>query len=213
MHKKITVMLLCLLLILALLPVTGIAQENKENNDTLGRSVDNWPMFRHDILNTGYSTAEAPDTDTIKWTFDVGAGSSSAIAVDDMVFVGTDESNLTVVNITTGQILTRYSYSGTPIKTSPTIVDGVVYLSNTLNLFALTSLLSNVTTIPTIPFTNNGTEQNVTVNFTSVMYPLNISFELYNESNVLVGVKIEQITDSSDLPLNYTISLGMNNGK
>ncbi|MFC1682505.1 NosD domain-containing protein, partial [Nanoarchaeota archaeon] len=67
-------------------------------------------------------------------------------------------------------------------------------------------VITGVITTPTFPLTNNGTEQNISVNFASNEYPLNITFNLYNETwSVIDTQEPTQINSSSDLPQNYLI--------
>ena len=50
---------------------------------------DWWPMFRHDIIHTGYSTSSAPNTNNVLWSYttdDVVCSSPSV--VDGKVYVG-----------------------------------------------------------------------------------------------------------------------------
>ena len=48
-----------------------------------------WPMFRHDLQHTGYSTSPAPNTNQTLWNYTTGnfVASSPAVA-DGKVYVG-----------------------------------------------------------------------------------------------------------------------------
>ncbi len=60
-------------------------------------AVDWWPMFRHDLNHTGYSTSTAPNTNETPWTFTTGGGVfSSPAVVGGLVYVGSDEIMFTV---------------------------------------------------------------------------------------------------------------------
>jgi hypothetical protein len=57
--------------------------------------VDLWPMFRHDLNHTGYSTSTAPNTNHTIWTYTTGGFVSSSPAVaDDRVYVGSDDGKV-----------------------------------------------------------------------------------------------------------------------
>jgi hypothetical protein len=73
--------------------------------------------------------------------------------------------------------------------------------------------ITNITTVPTTPFVNNGTEENVSVNFTSDEYPINITFNIYNQTGDLeYSEGVYQINSSSELPINFTVPIGLAEG-
>lgn len=48
-----------------------------------------WPMFRHDLNHSGYSTSTAPTTNNVLWSYPTeGAVFSSPAVVSDRVYVG-----------------------------------------------------------------------------------------------------------------------------
>jgi len=52
-------------------------------------AVDWWPMFRHDLSRTGYSTSTAPNTNNTLWNYTTGSAVHSSPAVaDGKVYVG-----------------------------------------------------------------------------------------------------------------------------
>ncbi|MBU4202017.1 MAG: PQQ-binding-like beta-propeller repeat protein [Candidatus Altiarchaeota archaeon] len=54
-------------------------------------SASNWPMFHHDLKNTGYTTDIAPKTNQTLWTYTTdGAVQSSPAVADGMVFIGSN---------------------------------------------------------------------------------------------------------------------------
>ncbi|MBU0615194.1 MAG: hypothetical protein KJ601_03815, partial [Nanoarchaeota archaeon] len=66
--------------------------------------------------------------------------------------------------------------------------------------------IDNLTTVPGLPTYNNGTEQNLVVNFTSSEYPINITFYLYNSTGSVVNTSGPwTILNISYLPVNYTL--------
>ncbi|MBU0535905.1 MAG: Ig-like domain repeat protein, partial [Nanoarchaeota archaeon] len=66
--------------------------------------------------------------------------------------------------------------------------------------------ISGLTTSPPSLIINNGSSQEVEVNFTLNEFPVNITFYLFNLSGIIVNSSGPfQIDQSSDTPLNYTI--------
>jgi len=60
-----------------------------------GSTVDWWPMFRHDLRHTGYSTSEAPNTNQTLWSYTTGSYVHSSPAVaDGKVFVGSVDAKV-----------------------------------------------------------------------------------------------------------------------
>lgn len=73
--------------------------------------------------------------------------------------------------------------------------------------------ITNIETIPESPFTNNGFEQNVTINFTSNEYPINVTFNIYNETGDLIYSEATlQINNLTELPVNFTIPINLDEG-
>ncbi len=71
MKRKIISMLVCILLLVIVIPVTGekLIHSEKEKSLAIEISEDNmWSMFRHDASHTGFSVAQAPSTNNLKWT-------------------------------------------------------------------------------------------------------------------------------------------------
>ena len=59
---------------------------DKKSND----DIDWWPMFRHDIKNSGYSTSSAPDINNVLWSYKTDSYVvSSPAVVDGRVYIGT----------------------------------------------------------------------------------------------------------------------------
>lgn len=91
-------------------------------------SVDDWPMFHHDLAHTGYSTSTAPTTNQTLWIFTTGdAVTTSPSVVDGLVYFGSDDGNVYAVNASSGALIWNYSTGG-PVQSSPSVLDGVVYI-------------------------------------------------------------------------------------
>lgn len=97
-----------------------------------------WPMFRGNPRLTGVSDSALPAKPTLLWTFKTGAAvKSSAAIVGDRVYIGSTDSNLYCLQLTTGQPIWSFRSDG-PIEGSPLVLDGHVYFgtANT-NVYAL----------------------------------------------------------------------------
>jgi len=144
MKKKIVGILTCTLLITATaFSVMGIDENrNKLNYDYISYTSevskslnqdDDWPMFRHDLNNTGYSPSLAPDDDTLLWSKDIGYWVESKPTIkDERVYIvgirqqgGADVYCLNPFNGT--EIWKTYQPSD-EVSGSPTVANGRVYV-------------------------------------------------------------------------------------
>jgi outer membrane protein assembly factor BamB len=75
----------------ALLPAQGTLQTAQKGNDQLTKAIEWWPMFHHDVQNTGYTLSNSPDTTHKLWTnlIDKDIWFSSPAIVDDNLVIGT----------------------------------------------------------------------------------------------------------------------------
>jgi len=60
--------------------INNAIQTNERNPHTMS-DIDWWPMFRHDLNHTGYSTSNAPDTNILLWNYKVGESVWSSPAI------------------------------------------------------------------------------------------------------------------------------------
>ena len=156
--QKIIGFIVCTLLITASgFSVAGI-DENKDslNEDHLSYNselskplnrVDEWPMFRHDLNHTGYSTSSTPDTVELLWSFSVSETlnatfaeiSSSPAVVDGKIYFGTFEyyegqpcgkveGGVFCLDALNGEELWYHRTGGEIYLSSPAIADGKVYV-------------------------------------------------------------------------------------
>jgi WD40 repeat protein len=94
--------------------------------------VDWWPMFRHDLNHTGYSTSTAPNTNNTIWNYTTGGEVNSCPAVvDGRVYVGSADANLYCLDASTGAHIWNYT-ADDPVGT-PAVVDGRVYVGSNDN--------------------------------------------------------------------------------
>ncbi|MBW2989591.1 hypothetical protein KY358_04720, partial [Candidatus Woesearchaeota archaeon] len=73
--------------------------------------------------------------------------------------------------------------------------------------------ISNISSEPELPFTNNGSSQNISVSFASGEYPINLTFSLFNSSGSRVHAQgPEQVIGASGLPIRFTMPKGLADG-
>lgn len=111
--------------------------DNYENSVKLLNS-DEWPMFMHDSVHTGYSSSPAPNTNKILWTTRIAPGgkhvyksSQPSVANGIVFFQYRDEdehpSTTYALNVTTGNLLWSMSNMGSWDAT-PAIYDEKVFV-------------------------------------------------------------------------------------
>jgi outer membrane protein assembly factor BamB len=119
------------------LRVTDSATPTANTQQSNTASVNDWwPMFRHDITHTGYSTSTAPITNQILWSYATGGivRSSPAVEFGGMVFVGSQDGKVYALNATTGKQIWNYTtglfmgmFHGS-VLSSPAVDGGVVFV-------------------------------------------------------------------------------------
>lgn len=115
--------------------IPSIAENNTETYDT-----DWWPMYHHDLQNSGYSTSIGPETNNVKWsyTLDGKVGSSPAVW-EGKVYVGSEEDSyyhdrgrLYCFDADGGVELWNF-FIGYGVESSPAIYEGKVYFGSNDN--------------------------------------------------------------------------------
>ena len=91
---------------------------------------DEWPMFRHDLNHTGYSTSAAPNTNQSAWSYTTGdiIFSSPAVA-GGMVYVGSYDGKVYCLDASTGAFVWSYT-TGSVVSSSPAVAGGMVYVDS-----------------------------------------------------------------------------------
>ncbi len=73
--------------------------------------------------------------------------------------------------------------------------------------------ITGIATTPTLPISNNGSAQVLSINFSSDEFPVNVTFNLYDSAGAVVNVTGPlQIDSVANLPLNFTIPTGLSDG-
>jgi len=135
--KAITGIALTMLLLAVVSPIdvsVGVVDFDGGSGDFVAQSgVDWWPMFRHDLNHTGYSTSKAPNTNNTIWKYTTGDRVISSPAVaDGKVYVGSDDDKVYCLNASTGAHIWNYT-TGYLVQSSPAVADGKVYVGSVLD--------------------------------------------------------------------------------
>lgn len=72
--------------------------------------------------------------------------------------------------------------------------------------------ITNITTNPTFPITEDGTGQDITIDFDSDEYTLDVTFELENSNDDIIDTQIFNDIDTNDLPLTYVVPTNLPEG-
>jgi len=97
---------------------------------TTSSSGDWWPMFRHDLAHSGYSSSVAPDTTNVRWIYKTGGDvESSPAVVYGMVYVGSYDGKLYCLNANKGDYIWSEQI-GKYVYSSPAVADGKVYVGS-----------------------------------------------------------------------------------
>jgi outer membrane protein assembly factor BamB len=147
MNKKIVGIIVCMLFVgaSALPCISGNIEIGRnsglnQNNTTSSVSTtDWWPMFRHDLSHSGYSTSTGPETNNVLWEYAIGNSMSSPAIVDGKVYIGSESNRMYCLDANTGEKIWSYITNG-KVYSSPAVVDGKVYfLSDGGKVYCLNS--------------------------------------------------------------------------
>ncbi|MFC2154236.1 PQQ-binding-like beta-propeller repeat protein [Candidatus Altiarchaeota archaeon] len=95
-------------------------------------ATDWWPMFQHDLNNTGYSNSSLDiDRFVLKWTYTAGDQiyTSSPAILDDRAYVGSIDEKIHAFNFSNGNSLWNTSLGGQTYS-SPSVAAGRAYIGN-----------------------------------------------------------------------------------
>jgi outer membrane protein assembly factor BamB len=103
-----------------------------------------WPMFRHDLSHTGYSTSTAPTTNQTLWSWFGLVDLSSPAVTFGTVYVGSNNNEVLALYATSGFPMWRYRTRG-PVDSSPAVADGIVYIGSIdHNIYALNASVGSL---------------------------------------------------------------------
>jgi len=134
MLKRIFSKILLTMLLATLISPFGIQSIERggesDGFEAQSTSVDWWPMFRHDLSHTGYSTSWAPNTNQTLWSYTTsGAVGSSPAVADGKVYVGSADNKVYALDYLTGGFLWSYATDG-DVDSSPAVAYGMVFVGS-----------------------------------------------------------------------------------
>lgn len=131
LKKKIVgVLVVTLLIAVPVLSVAGSVNIKNVGVTSSNDDTDWWPMFHHDLQNTGYSASEAPEEHSLLWRYSKeGALFSSPSVADGKVYIGSTDGKVYCLDAIYGDKIWNYSTWG-PVDSTPAIVDGKVYFGS-----------------------------------------------------------------------------------
>ncbi len=145
LSKTLVIGIIFLLTVMSIIPTIASDTVNIEyvNGKSSDDDIDWWPMFRHDLQRSGYSTSNAPDTDNVLWNYTIGFRIfSSPAVVDGRVYIGAYSpsylfDDVYCLDANTGKIMWSYNTRAS-VYSSPAVWDGKVYIgSNAKKVFCL----------------------------------------------------------------------------
>src|SRR3972149_11913066 len=106
-------------------------------------TTDWWPMFHHDLANTGYSSSASPPTNETLWKFNTGGQVGSPYYNEHVVYVGSYDHNLYAFNASNGALIWKAQTDGIVIS-RPIVAEGRVFVgSEDYNLYAFNASNGN----------------------------------------------------------------------
>ncbi|KYK23266.1 hypothetical protein AYK21_02900 [Thermoplasmatales archaeon SG8-52-2] len=104
---------------------------NNPNNSNSSSTIDWWPMFHHDLNNSGYSTSPyAPEANNVLWTYQTDyMVSSSPVIYNNKVYIGGLDEYLYCLDTKTGALIWKDFVPGA--GSDPCVADGKVILGST----------------------------------------------------------------------------------
>lgn len=141
MKNKIIGIFVCTLLIAAtIMPVAGIINNDEyiiKNHISVESELqfsatsedDDWPMFHHDLQNTGYSTSIAPQKNNLLWSYRTEFMiDSSPIVAYDRVFIGSEDHTFYCFDANNGNIIWTFPIDGATSSATSAVYKGKVYV-------------------------------------------------------------------------------------
>ena len=122
MRKKIFGIFIIIIVCLTCLSVQGETIYDNSRKDW-------WSMENHDVNNTGFSTATAPDYDNLFWINNTIGGTymGSPTVVNGCVYVGSEDNNLYCFHAQTGQLIWKFPTISFVRKTPAVWMDRVYF--------------------------------------------------------------------------------------
>ena len=101
---------------------------NIANQPSNGSTIDDWPMYHHDLQRTGRSTS-AVSSGNLLWQFNTGDKIRSSPSVaNGIVYEGSNNGYVYALNAATGSLIWQYYGGASSVESSPAIIGGIVYV-------------------------------------------------------------------------------------
>jgi outer membrane protein assembly factor BamB len=142
------IVLLLVLIYSALAPISMGYNFNrsiqKELISDYSDEIDWWPMFRHDVMHSGYSSSKAPNTENVIWIYSTGDNIwSSPAVVDGKLFIGSWDNKIYCLDAESGVEEWNYT-TGDYVFSSPAVYENRIYIgSDDNNLYCLNASSGN----------------------------------------------------------------------
>ena len=134
LSKTLVIGIIILFIGMSIIPSVAVDTVNIEHSSgkNSGDDADWWPMFRHDLNHSGYSTSDAPDTNNTLWNYSPGSYiylTSSPAVADGKVYIGLSDYNVYCLDAYDGSKIWNYT-TGHRVYSSPVVADGKVYIGS-----------------------------------------------------------------------------------
>ena len=136
-RKSLAIGIMILFLGASFLPsISGNTEKNIENlqisdnNTKSSYTIDWWPMFRHDLTHSGFSTDIGPEKNDVLWSYkEASFWFSSPAVANDKVYFGSTDNKVYCLNADTGGKIWDYT-TGDDVHSSPAVANGNVYIGS-----------------------------------------------------------------------------------
>jgi outer membrane protein assembly factor BamB len=145
LSKTLVIGIIFLFIVMSIIPSVAVDTVNieHENGKSSNDDIDWWPMFRHDLYHSGYSTSDAPDTNNLLWKHSLGDRTfSSPAVVDGRVYIGSGSQTyggVHCLDANTGDYIWSHRELDN-VECSPAVVDGRVYIKIEVTMYCLDAI-------------------------------------------------------------------------
>jgi outer membrane protein assembly factor BamB len=122
-----------LLIIISILPIVSSIKISSQSNfekSNMSPGSSWWNMFHRDTINSGFSESNAPETNTLLWTYQTeNVVTSSPAVAHGKVFIGSWDRKIYCLDMMNGDKIWSFSTNG-EITSSPAVVNEKVYIGS-----------------------------------------------------------------------------------
>jgi len=105
-----------------------------EHQVATSSSSDWWPMFKHDVQNSGFSPSNAPETNNVNWTFAANDEGGSPVVYKNKVYLCIGDC-FYCLNADNGSEI--WSYYDIWTYEAAAVVNDRIYVSDSFNFYCL----------------------------------------------------------------------------